>query len=138
MRSKATNPYVDHLERQARFVAAAAAYCARHETIAAIAHEVKAVPCLRTTPADVRECIEHLKHDATYDEPAHQRMWWEYKTHEIRERDEQLCIACIERVRLWSVRRELRAGGGGLKRALLRAYRGAQGRPFPAASGGAE
>ena len=134
MKRALSNPYMEHLTRQARFVEAAAAYCARHEQIARVTKDAQAVaPCCGTAldPAsrdvnctslldiysrsDLTEAGRYYSGDDR-DPPR----WWMVKPEII---EAQCCRLCQERVRLWQQKRALKAGIGGLKRSMLRAYR---------------
>ncbi len=126
---------VDTLSAQAALVAAAAAYCERHEEIVRVTVEADALPpCSKMEDVEVEpdnphipdvsmSCIERLSWPATYEEESHPRKWWEYRYPETEKRDAALCPECLARVNAWTTRRQLRAGIGGLKRSMLRAYR---------------
>jgi hypothetical protein len=114
-------PRVPPLERLTN---AAIAYAARHEEIAELTRSAKAVPGCAIPDPDgsfaVNYCSDRIPYrGSSPDENPELIRWWEATDEEIA----SFCGPCRSRVDLWGERYRLKTGVGGLKRALLWAYR---------------
>ena len=108
-----------------RFTNAALAYAKRCEDIAELTRQAKAVPSCEVPDPEghggqsIDYCTDRMEDPGGFDYPPSKVVWWEMAESQIA----TLCTPCRSRVDLWRERYRLRQTLGGLKRALLQAYR---------------
>jgi len=99
------------------------ALCLRHEKIAELTRQARAVPGCETAAAD--SIIPHFDYctdrmsSPGYDCESQPIRWWEMSETQLA----TLCGPCRSRVTIWEERAKLKRGIGGATRALLMAYR---------------